>query len=55
MYIDFAGQRVGCVEDDVRRTVMKSDYFGSGILPSNGAVFQRNCCGLEEKTAEVSA
>jgi hypothetical protein len=51
--LDIAGQEVDLVEDAVRLTVVRSDYYGTGIVPTKGVFLLPNRWALLEQPAEV--
>jgi len=53
--LDIASQEVDWVDDATRLTVIKSDYYGTGIVPTRGVFLLQNHWTLETSKAEVRA
>ncbi len=51
--LDIAGQEVDWVEDAARLTVVQSDYYGTGIVPTKGIFLLPNRWALLEQPVEV--
>jgi len=53
--LDVGSQEVDWVDDAVRVSVIKSDFYGTGVVPTRGTFLLQNRWTLENKGAEVSA
>jgi lipopolysaccharide transport system ATP-binding protein len=51
--LDIAGQEVDWVEDAARLTVIRSDYYGTGIVPTKGMFLLPNRWTLLDQPVEV--
>ena len=51
--LDIAGHEVDWVEDATRLTVIKSDYYGTGIMPTKGIMLLKNRWKLDHARMEV--
>jgi lipopolysaccharide transport system ATP-binding protein len=52
--LDVALREVDCVEDATRLTVITSDYYGTGILPTKGIFLLNNRWSLDHDREEVT-
>lgn len=52
--LDIGGAEVDWVDDASRITVGKSDFYGTGIIPTRGTFLLHNRWSLETKTVEVN-
>jgi len=53
--LDIGGHEVDWVDDASRLTVISSDFYGTGVVPTRGAFLLQNRWTLENKGAEVMA
>jgi lipopolysaccharide transport system ATP-binding protein len=53
--LDIAGHEMDWVDDSTRLTVSKSDYYGTGIVPTRGTFLLENRWVLVNKTEKVTA
>ena len=53
--LDISGQEVDCVEDAARLNVLKTDFYGTGVVPTRGTFLLRNRWELDEQKSEVGA
>jgi lipopolysaccharide transport system ATP-binding protein len=53
--VDIRLNEVDWVEDAARLTIVKSDYYGTGIIPTKGTFLLQNRWRLERKPEEVNA
>jgi lipopolysaccharide transport system ATP-binding protein len=53
--LDIGGSEVDWVDDAARITVIKSDFYGTGVVPTRGTFLLQNRWTLETKGAEVNA
>jgi lipopolysaccharide transport system ATP-binding protein len=51
--LDIALSEVDCVEDAARLTVINSDYYGTGIVPTKGVFLLNNRWTLEKAREEI--
>jgi lipopolysaccharide transport system ATP-binding protein len=52
--LDIASHEVDWVDDAARLTVIKSDYYGTGIVPIRGTFLVQNRWALNGGTREVA-
>jgi lipopolysaccharide transport system ATP-binding protein len=53
--LDVGSQEVDWVDDAVRVSVIKADFYGTGVVPTRGTFLLQNRWTLENKRAEVNA
>jgi lipopolysaccharide transport system ATP-binding protein len=53
--LDIALREVDCVEDAARLTVVTSDFYGTGVLPTEGVFLLNNRWSLDHHREEVAA
>jgi lipopolysaccharide transport system ATP-binding protein len=53
--LDIALREVDCVEDAARLTVVTSDFYGTGVLPTKGIFLLNNRWSLDYETEEVAS
>jgi lipopolysaccharide transport system ATP-binding protein len=53
--LDIALREVDCVEDVARLTVVTSDFYGTGVLPTKGVFLLNNRWCLDHAEAEVAS
>ena len=53
--LDIGGHEVDWVEDATRLNIIKSDFYGTGVVPTRGTFLIQNRWTLENKPAEVLA
>jgi hypothetical protein len=52
--LDIASGEADWIEDATRLTVLKSDFYGTGILPTKGLLLLQNRWSLEYQREEVA-
>jgi Wzt C-terminal domain len=52
--LDIALREVDCVEDAARLTVVMSDFYGTGVLPTKGVFLLNNRWSLDHEKEEVT-
>ena len=53
--LEIAGDEVDCVDDAARLNIIRSDYYGTGVMPVRGSFLLQNRWRLEPKSQEVNA
>jgi hypothetical protein len=53
--LDIASGEVDWIEDATRLTVIKSDFYGTGILPTKGVCLVKNHWTLNDRREEMAS
>jgi len=53
--LDIAFREVDCLEDAARLTVVASDFYGTGVLPTKGVFLRNNRWSLDHDREEMTA